>query len=170
MSVHNKRYEGAIALIKSQTNYTNEEAEKKLDKWDGNYINVIKEYLNPNFNKKKTDKKKTDKKKTTNEIMMYEIRNFMDKAQEGYLRRKEDDKKKTEYLKKVYDNFLKIKSEYPDCKYDPPKVVNCDANCKNPLCPGKLLPDNSYSKMVKESSNKKDICNPCESKNEKINL
>jgi len=63
MSVHNKRYEGAIALIKSQTNYTDEEAEKKLDKWDGNYINVIKEYLNPNFNKKKTDKKKTDKKK-----------------------------------------------------------------------------------------------------------
>jgi len=74
MSVHNKRYEGAIALIKSQTNYTNEEAEKKLDKWDGNYINVIKEYLNPNFNKKKTDKKKT-----TNEIMMYENKNLKNK-------------------------------------------------------------------------------------------
>ena len=49
----NKRYDGAIALIKSQTNYNYEEAKEKLEKWDGNYMNVIKEYLNPNFNKKK---------------------------------------------------------------------------------------------------------------------
>ena len=45
-----QRYEGAIALIKSQTNYTEEEAKVKLEKWEGNYMNVIKEYLNPNFN------------------------------------------------------------------------------------------------------------------------
>ena len=35
---------------------------------------------------------------------------------------------------------------------------------------GELLPDNSYSKMAKQSSNEKDKCIPCESKNEKINL
>ncbi len=164
MSV-NKRYDGAIALIKSQTNYNDEEAKEKLEKWDGNYMNVIKEYLNPNFNKKKIDKKKT-----TNESMMYEIRSFMDNAHAGYLKRKEEDEKKTEYLKKVYDNFLKVKSKYPNCKYDPPRVVTCDTNCENPLCPGELLSDNSYSKMAKESSNKKDTCTPCESKNEIINL
>ena len=80
-----KRYDGAIALIKSQTNYTEEECKEKLDKWEGNYMNVIKEYLNPNFNKKKDDNKKS-----TNEKMMYEIRNFMDTANAGYLRRKKN--------------------------------------------------------------------------------
>ena len=44
-----QRYEGAIALIKSQTNYTEEEAKKKLTEWNGNYMNVIKEYLNPSI-------------------------------------------------------------------------------------------------------------------------
>ncbi len=54
----NQRYDGAIALIKSQTNYTEEQASEKLKEWKGNYMNVIKEYLNPNFNKKKEEIKK----------------------------------------------------------------------------------------------------------------
>ena len=41
-----QRYSGAIALIKSQTNYTEDEAKEKLENWEGNYMNVIKEYLN----------------------------------------------------------------------------------------------------------------------------
>ena len=49
----NQRYHGAISLIKSQTNYTVEEAKIKLEEHDGNYMNVIKEYLNPNFRNKK---------------------------------------------------------------------------------------------------------------------
>ena len=49
-----QRYSGALALIKSQTNYTDEEAIEKLKQWDGNYMNVIKEYLNPDFQKKKS--------------------------------------------------------------------------------------------------------------------
>ena len=53
-----KRYTGAISLIISQTNYTEEEAKNKLEEWNGNYINVIKEYLNPNFKKKKKRGKK----------------------------------------------------------------------------------------------------------------
>ena len=85
----NQRYSGAIALIKSQTNYTEEEAKEKLEKWEGNYIKVIKEYLNPNF-----DKKKDSNKKSTNEKMMYEIRNFMDTANAGYLKRKKGRRRK----------------------------------------------------------------------------
>ena len=48
-----ERYNGAIALIKTQTNYTDDKAKEKLENWDGNYMNVIKEYLNPNFQEKK---------------------------------------------------------------------------------------------------------------------
>ena len=56
-----QRYSGALALIKSQTNYTEDEAIEKLKQWDGNYMNVIKEYLNPDFQKKKSATQKKSK-------------------------------------------------------------------------------------------------------------
>ena len=140
---NNQRYSGAIALIKSQTNYSDEEAKEKLEKWEGNYMNVIKEYLNPNF--KKTKEKP---KRSTNEKMMYEIRNFMDNAQADFLKRKKLEEKKEEYLKNVYEKFLEVKKQYPTCKYNPPHVVTCDYNCPNPLCPGELLKNGKYSKMI----------------------
>ena len=38
-----------IKTIMSQTNYNEKEAEEKYNQWDGDYISVIKEYLNPDF-------------------------------------------------------------------------------------------------------------------------
>mgnify|MGYP001186499082 CR=1 FL=1 len=98
------RYDGAIALIKSQTNYTEQEANEKLEKWEGNYMNVIKEYLNPNFNIKK---QKVDKR-STNEKMMTEIRDFMDTASLDFEKRKAKEEKKQAYLKEVYQRFLDV--------------------------------------------------------------
>ena len=138
-----QRYMGAISLIKSQTNYTNEEAKTKLEEHDGNYMNVIKEYLNPNFRKKK----KKPERKTVNERMMFEIRNFMDTAAEDFKKRKAQEEEKQKYLKAVYDKFLAVKAQYPTCKYDPPRVLSCSGNCPNPMCPGELLPNKEYSKM-----------------------
>ena len=86
-----QRYNGAISLIKSQTNYT-EEAKVKLEEHDGNYMNVIKEYLNPNFR----NKKKKPEKKTVNEKMMLEIRNFMDTLHIN-LKRKAQEEEKQKY-------------------------------------------------------------------------
>ena len=143
-----KRYLGALALIKSQTNYTEAEAMEKLEKWDGSYMDVIKEYLNPNFNVKVIGKDT----RSTNEKMMTEIRDFMDTASQGFLRRKAEEEKKQEYLKNVYAKFLEVKKGYPNCKYDPPGILTCDTNCLNPLCPGELLPNKKYSKM-KEPQN-----------------
>ena len=138
----NQRYNGAISLIKSQTNYTEEEAKIKLEEHDGNYMNVIKEYLNPNFrNKKKKERK------TTNEKMMYEIRNFMDTAAQQFKKRKAQEEEKQKYLKAVYDKFLAVKAQYPNCIYNPPSVLSCLANCPNPMCPGELREDKTYSKM-----------------------
>ena len=144
-----KRYEGAIALIKTQTNYTEEEAKEKLKKWEGNYMNVIKEYLNPNFNIKR---QKVDKR-STNEKMMTEIRGFMDGACLDFQKRKAEEEKKQAYLKEVYQRFLDVKKLHPNCKYDPPRVLTCVTECQNPLCPGELLPDKTYSKMKKEPQN-----------------
>lgn len=140
---HSQRYIGAISLIKSQTNYTDEEAKSKLEEHDGNYMTVIKEYLNPNFRAKK----KKPKKKTVNEKMMYEIRNFMDTAAEEFKKRKAQEEEKQKYLKAVYDKFIAVKAQYPSCIYNPPSVLSCAANCPNPMCPGELLPNKTYSKM-----------------------
>ena len=150
-----KRYEGAIALIKSQTNYTEEEAKEKLEKWEGNYMNVIKEYLNPNFNIKREKKDN----RTINQKMMGEIRDFMDTATMQFEKRKKAEEDKQAYLKRVYAEFLEVKKNHPTCKYDPPRILTCDTDCPNPLCPGELLPDRTYSKMKKD-----------EPKNEIINL
>ena len=138
-----QRYMGALSLIKSQTNYTEEEAKTKLEEHDGNYMNVIKEYLNPNFK----NKKKQPDRKTVNERMMFEIRNFMDTAAEDFKKRKAQEEEKQKYLKAVYDKFLAVKAQYPSCIYDPPRVLSCSSNCPNPMCPGELLPNKTYSKM-----------------------
>ena len=79
--------------------------------------------------------------------MMFEIRNFMDTASQQYEKRKKEEERKKEYLKKVYANFLEVKKQYPNCKYDPPRIVTCAYDCPNPLCPGKLLENGKYSKM-----------------------
>ena len=138
-----QRYNGAISLIKSQTNYTEEQAKVKLEEWDGNYMNVIKEYLNPNFR----NKKKKPEKKSVNEKMMFEIRNFMDTAANDFKKRKAEEEQKQKYLKAVYDKFLAVKAQYPSCIYDPPRVLSCSSNCPNPMCPGELLPNKTYSKI-----------------------
>jgi len=138
---HSERYKGAIALIKSQTNYSEEESAEKLEKWEGNYMNVIKEYLNPTF-----QQKKPEKERSINEQMMSEIRNFWDVANSQFLHRKEEAKKKQDYLKKVYTEFLKKKEEFPNCKYNPPTCKSCIASCKNPMCPGFLNKEEKYEK------------------------
>ena len=69
----NEKLEENIRIILTQTNYTRNEAIDKLKIWDNNYINVIKEYINPNFNNKKTTKKQTN-----NQKIFSEIRRFMD--------------------------------------------------------------------------------------------
>ena len=68
------REKEVINLVMRQTDYTEEEAVDRLKKWNNNYINVIKEYLNPDFDKP-TQKSKP---KTLNQQMMGEIRQFMD--------------------------------------------------------------------------------------------
>ena len=149
-----QRYEGAIALIKSQTNYTEDEAKEKLEKWNGNYMNVIKEYLNPNFNIKMEKKDN----RSINQKVMGEIRDFMDTATMDFKKRKEAEEKKQAYLKRVYAQFLEVKNQHPSCKYDPPRILTCDTNCPNPLCPGELLPNRKYSKM-KDANEEKEVIN-----------
>ena len=56
-------------------------SKKKLKEWNNDYMKVIKEYLDPNFQNKKVEIKNV----STNQKMMSEIRNFMDQASQTYI-------------------------------------------------------------------------------------
>ena len=75
----NMQREKILSMIMSQTDYNKEEALEKLKLWNYNTIFVIKDYLNPNF-----FKKKKEKNKTLNQRMMHEIRSFCDRGQKMY--------------------------------------------------------------------------------------
>tara|TARA_A100001011_G_C14178689_1_gene785803 strand:+ start:242 stop:664 length:423 start_codon:yes stop_codon:yes gene_type:complete len=73
-----------IDLVIRQTNYDENLAIEKLEKWNGNFENVIKEYLNPNFQ----EKKKVYKSK--NQKVMGALRDFMDDITIQYEKRKKE--------------------------------------------------------------------------------
>jgi hypothetical protein len=79
------RRQAMIELIVRQTDYTEEVARIKLEYWKNNYLHVIKEYMNPNFQ----DEENTPTPSSTKNQMIYgEIRNFMDDVNKQQLQRK----------------------------------------------------------------------------------
>ena len=127
-----------IKLVVSQTNYTNKEAEKKLQEHDYNYVMVVKEYLNPSINK--TEKREPEKNRSLNEQMMDEIRGFMDIANREYLIRKEQEKKNKLIQQQMYEQYLqqikekeieKKEIEKKEEESDEKKEIEKDNNANN---------------------------------------
>ncbi len=81
-----------IKIIKSQTDYDDETAKSKLERWKGDHLNVIREYLNPKFNEPKKEKIIP-----VNQKIMSEIRIFMDDINRGAFK-KNNEKFDKEYL------------------------------------------------------------------------
>ena len=111
------REKEVINLVMRQTDYTEEQTQEKLKQWNNNYINVIKEYLNPEFNKKEI--KQTNK--TLNQQMMGEIRTFMDDVYIKF----ENRKKYNQYaniIKQMRENELSKKKE--DSNNESEEVAN----------------------------------------------
>ena len=76
------RQREVIRLVCSQTNYTEEEAEQKLREKNNNYLEVIKDYMNPN-------RKPTQYTATVNQQIFKNIRNFLDSEQNNLDRRRD---------------------------------------------------------------------------------
>ena len=96
------RRQAMIELIVRQTDYTEEMAIIKLEYWKNNYLHVIKEYMNPNFQ----DKLKTPTPSSTKNQMIYgEIRNFMDDVNKQQLQRKRH-AEKLEQRKAAYIAYM----------------------------------------------------------------
>lgn len=89
-----------LKIIMSQTNYDKDTAEKKLQEWDNDFIKVIKEFLNPNFQEKERKiQKEKNKVISLNQSIMRELRHFKDKQNQQY----DQYKKYRDYLKKEQD-------------------------------------------------------------------
>ena len=83
------RKQKIIDLVCSQTDYSREDAEDKLRERNYNYLDVIKEYLNPN-------RKVIEPSKSLNQQIFQNIRGFMDSSSKDLLRRQEYYKKARE--------------------------------------------------------------------------
>lgn len=99
----NIRQEEIIKLIMRQTNYTEEESKAKLLEWNNNYLNVIKEYINPDFYNKKPKVYKS-----RNQGIMTEIRGFMDTINKEYYRKKDAAE---HYKKYLSENHFKAQQQ-----------------------------------------------------------
>jgi transposase len=104
------RRQAMIELIMRQTDYTEEVARIKLEYWKNNYLHVIKEYMDPNFQ----DKEKAPEPSTKNQMIYGEIRTFMDGVNKQQLQRK----RRTEQLeqrKAAYIAYVnKLQKEVKD--------------------------------------------------------
>lgn len=76
------RQREVIRLVCSQTNYTEEEAEQKLVEKNNNYLEVIKDYINP-------VRKPRQYTATVNQQIFKNIRGFLD-SEENNLDRRRD--------------------------------------------------------------------------------
>ena len=79
-----------ILLVCRQTNYSEEEAKRCLEKCNYNYISVIKNYMKKEQDNNDTSKAKTSDKeiKSVNQEIFSQIRTFMDNGVKKYERNK----------------------------------------------------------------------------------
>lgn len=104
IDTNSEKFKSCLKIVVSQTNYNEEKATEKLIEYNEDFIKVIKEYLNPEFDKKKESKKIT--KKNINQTIIKQIRDFKDKQDKTYLSKKEN----IEKMKKLYELHMNNKS------------------------------------------------------------
>ena len=51
IDTNSEKFKSCLKIVVSQTNYDEEKATQKLIEYKEDFITVIKEYLNPNFDK-----------------------------------------------------------------------------------------------------------------------
>ena len=112
-----QRKTALIDLIMRQTDYDKEKAEIKLAQWNNDYLKVIKEYMNPNFQ----NKTKVETLSTTKNQMIYgEIRSFMDDVNRQALWRK----RRKEQMEKQREAYIEYMQRQQSLKTQEDKKEN----------------------------------------------
>ena len=101
-----KIQEELYQMVMRQTNYTYEETKIKLEKFNNNYVEVIKEYLG--------NQRKKEEPKTVNQKIYKEIRNFMDYGSEKYERQKKHQERIAYYREKLIEEAKKRGLDKPN--------------------------------------------------------
>ena len=117
--------EETISLILRQTDYDREMANKKMKERNNNYINIIKEFMDPNFKENYLKKMKAPIK-SVNQNVMGEIRHFMDGVNKQYAYRKRvaeyNQKRQTQFIlackKKLATQIEKVKEIWTEAPND----------------------------------------------------
>jgi len=108
------RKKAIIELIIRQTDYTETIATEKLEQWNNNYLHVIKEYMNPNFQKESCAPVPSS---TKNQMIYGEIRHFMDDVNRQQLQRKRQ-AERLEQKRLAYLTYLQNKKDQEKEKTD----------------------------------------------------
>jgi len=97
-----------INLICRQTDYTKEKALERFEFWKENYLYVLKEYMNPNFD---PYIKKPTTTSSMNQRVFGEIRNFMDQGEKllAFRKRKQKQIQRLMAIKKQEEQNKKLK-------------------------------------------------------------
>ena len=88
-----------IGIVMRQTTYSFKEAAIKLQEFNGEPVDVIKDFMGAT-----NTKIKKEIPKTTNQMVFSEIRNFMDDVNKGYNNRKQ----RAEQIKKIQEKMNKV--------------------------------------------------------------
>jgi len=107
------KHEAIIGLVMRQTNYTRQNTIQKLKESQGDYIQVIKNYINP------ISKPEVKEHKTVNQTIMSEIRYFMDGVNQGYAERK----KKAAIKKKILTYHMLKQKQQQQQQQQPDKNI-----------------------------------------------
>ncbi len=102
-----KRSEEIIALVQRQTDYDREMAVSKLQEWEGNYLSVIREFMDPGHK----DRKDPEDGRSLNQRVLGEMRGFIDQVNEGHIRRKEAGRRRQMRMIAVAQAHLARKKE-----------------------------------------------------------
>ena len=105
--VEKKKHEITL-MVTRQTDYDYDTAREKLEAVNGNYLKIIKEFLNPDTCSSETEsaiESTSSTGKSVNQTIYSEIRNFMDTSCRQYQARKEY----TEKMMKFYEEQQKKK-------------------------------------------------------------
>lgn len=73
-----KRKKDILEIVLRQTDYTKDKAIEELEKEEYNYMNVLQNYMDPDYKKKRDEAERNKESKTLNQKIYTEIRNFMD--------------------------------------------------------------------------------------------
>ena len=103
------RQEHIIALVARQTAYDRVTIVAKLQEHHNNYLAVIRDYMTPKNKKKDTEL--PEEQKSANQLIMGEIRGFMDRVNQQYKWRKAQTNRRQYRLNSINRKIKKISTE-----------------------------------------------------------